>query len=105
MFPIVDIVTSPPTMNTHSKKHHLPMNHPIHQLKNVEAILNTRYYFFSLPNSLDDDTYVHLIQCSTCLYDLQDLTPEELADHKRRKKNWVRQRKMKRIREEAEKIV
>ena len=69
------------------------------------VILNTRYYFFSLPNALDDDSYVHLIQQGTCPYDLQDLTPEELTDHKCRKKNGARNRKMKRIREEVEKLV
>ena len=69
------------------------------------VILDTQYYFFSLPNTLDDNSYIHLIQQGTCLYDLQDLTPEELADHKRRKKNWVRNGKMERIREEVEKLV
>ena len=54
---------------------------------------------------MDDDTYVHLVQWNTCLFNLQDLDHEELADCKRRKKNWARARKMKRMRIEAEKVV
>ena len=105
MYPIVDIVTSPPTMNTHSKKCHLPQDHPAHQLEDGMAILHMRYYFFTLPNTLDNHTYDHLIQWETCLYNLQDLEPEELTDHKRRKNNAVRRRKMKKIREAVEKLV
>ena len=97
---IVDIIASPPSMNTHSKKQHLSHDHPTPQLENGMVILNMPYYFFSLPNTLDDNSYIHLIQ-----RDLQDLTSEELADHKCRKKNQVRNRKMKRIREEVEKLV
>ena len=54
---------------------------------------------------MDDDLYVHLVQRNTCLFNLQDLDHEDIADHKRRKKNWVRQRKMERIRREVEKLV
>ena len=106
MFPIVEIVSSPPTMNTSSKKQHLPHDHPIHQkFENIMEIVNTAYYFFTLPNTLDDHTYVHLVQQDTCLYNLQDLEPEELTERKRIKKNQARRRKMQRIRERAEKLV
>ena len=54
---------------------------------------------------MDNDTYVHLIQQNTCLFDLQDLDHEELADHRRRKKNWARANKMKRMRIQVEKLV
>ena len=95
MYPIVEIMASPPTINTHSQKHHLPQNHPVHQnFENGMAILNTRYYFFTCPITLDDHTYIHMVQQDTCLYDLQDLEPEELAEWKRIKKNQARRRKM-----------
>ena len=106
MYPIVDIVTSPPAMNTHSKKCHLLDNHPVNQyFKNGMAILNTWYYFFTLPNILDDHQYIHLVQQKTCLYDLQDLNPEELIEWTKKKKNLARQQKIKRIREPVEKLV
>ena len=105
MFPIIEIYTSPPTMNTHSQKCQHPLGPHNQHVKDGIAILDTRYYFFTLPSLLDDDTYVHLIQRGTCLYDLQDLDPEELADNKRRKKNWARKWRMQRIREHSEKIV
>ena len=99
-------MASPPAMNTCSKKHHLPQDHPIHQnLEDGMDILNTRYYSFTLPNTMDNHTYVHLVQQETCLYDLQDLEPEELTERMRVKKNQVRRRKMRRIRKEAEKVV
>ena len=105
MFLIVKNYASPPTLNTHSQKwQHFAGPHNQY-IDDGIAILYTRYYFFTLPNTLDDDTYIHLIQQGTCLYDLQDLDPEELTDHKRRKENWVRKRRMQRIREHAEKIV
>ena len=92
-------------MNTCSKKRHLPHDHPAQHIKDGMAILDTQCYFFTLPNTMDNNSYVHPIQQTTCLYDLQDLDPEELADHKRRMTNWVRKRKMQRIREEVEKLV
>ena len=60
---------------------------------------------FLIPNTLDDHTYIHLVQWETCLYDLQDLKPEELAKWMRLKKKQVKRRKMRRIREKAEKLV
>ena len=106
MYPIVEIMASPPAMNTHSKKQHLPHNHPIHQnVENGMAIINTAHYFFTLPNTLDNHMYVHLVQQDTCPYNLQDLDPEELTERMRIKKNQARRRKMRKIRKEAEKIV
>ena len=101
----VQIYASPPTLNTHSQKRQHPAGPHNQHIEDGIAILGTRYYFFTLPNILDDDSYICLIQRGTCLYDLQDLDPEELADHKRRKKNWARAKRMQRIREHVEKIV
>ena len=106
MHPIVDIMASPRTMNNCSQKQHLPYDHPVHQnFEDGMAILDTWYYFFTLPNTLHHHTHVHLVQWDTCLYDLQDLKPEKLAEWIRNKKNVARRRKKRRIRERVEKLV
>ena len=101
---IVEIVYSSPTKNTRLQK----WNHqqlPQEQDFDGRAILDTRKLFFTLPNMMDDDLYVHLVQRNTCLFNLQDLDHEEIADHKRRRKNWAQARKMERIRREVVKLV
>ena len=102
MFLIVKIVVSLPAMNMHSKKCQLPIHHPAHQLDNKMIILNTHHHFFTLPSSLDDHTFVHMVQRDTCLYDIQDLKPEELTERMRIKKKQVRQKRMRRIRQAVE---
>ena len=99
MFPIVEIVMTPPAMNTHSKKCQLPL--PADQLNEENFLLDTNN-FFTLPNMLDDHTYIHIIQRDTCLYDIQDLDPEDIAERMRIKKKQVDKRRMRRIRCEAE---
>ena len=42
-------------------------------------LLDTHQHFFTLPNMLDDHTYAHLVQWDTCLYNIQDLEPEEIG--------------------------
>ena len=86
-------------MNTHSKKHHLP--HPADQLDNEMLLLDT-CNFFTLPNMLDDHTFVHIVQRDTCLYDIQDLEPEDIAERMWIKKKQANKRKMRRIRRAAE---
>ena len=90
---------TPPTMNTHSKKCQLP--HPADQLDEENFLLNTGN-FFTLPNMLDDHTYIHIIQRDTCLYDIQDLKPEDIAERMRIKKKQADKRRMRRIRHAAE---
>ena len=51
---------------------------------------------------LDDHTYIHLIQRDTCLYDIQDLEPEDIAEVLRIKKKQADKRRMKKIRPTAE---
>ena len=87
MFLIVKIVVSPPAMNMHSKKCQLPIHHPAHQLDNEMIILNTHHHFFTLPNSLDDHTFIHIVQQDTCLFDIQDLEPEALAE-----RMWIKKK-------------
>ena len=54
---------------------------------------------------IDDNSYVHLVQQDTPLFNLQDLDHEDLANHKRAKRNIVRARKLQRSTERVEKLV
>ena len=58
-------------------------------------------YFFALPSSLDSDNVVQLIQPDTISYDLTDLEEEDFAEQKRMKKEELRARQMRRIREKV----
>ena len=90
---------SPPTMNTRSKKRlAIP---PANQLDNEKILIDTGN-FFTLPNMLDDETYIHMIQRDTCLYDISDLEPEDIAERMRIKKKQALKRWMNRIRRTAE---
>ena len=93
---IVQIVYSTPHMNTCSQKKQLP-NNPLHPQFGQGGI-DSQLYFFTLPNTLDDNLYVHLVQQDTTLFDLQDLGHIELAEHKRMKRNIRRVRKLQRTR-------
>ena len=70
-------------MNTRSKKH-LTIRHTLET--NEDKILFDSQHFFTLANMMDDDSYVHMIQQGTCLYDIQDLDPEDIATRLRLKK-------------------
>ena len=58
--------------------------------------------FFTLPNTLDDEHYIHIIQHDTCLYDIQDLDPDDIAERLRIKKKQADKRRMRRMRWKAE---
>ena len=90
---------TPPAMNTCSKKRQLP--HPANQL-NKENFLPNMGNFFTLPNMLDTHTYVHIIQRDTCLYNIQDLEPEDIAERMRIKRKQADKRRMRRIWQAAE---
>ena len=75
--------------------------HPANQLKEENLLLDMGN-FFTLPNMLDDHTYVHIIQQDTCLYDIQDLEPEDIAERMQIKKQQTDKRRMRRIRQVAE---
>ena len=85
-------------MNTRSKKHQIP--HIIDHLDGDDFFDANN--FFTLPNTLDDEMYVHIIQQDTCLYDIQDLDPEDIAERLKIKKKQVNKRRMRRIRWAAE---
>ena len=85
-------------MNTRSKKRLIPQI--VDNLDGDEFFdANT---FFTLPNTLDDATLVHIIQRDTCLYDIQDLDPADIAERRRIQKKQADKRRMQRIRRAAE---
>ena len=85
-------------MNTHSKKCQIPL---IVDHLDGENFFNSNN-FFTLPNTLDDETYIHIIQQDTCLFDIQDLDPEDIAERLWIKKKQADKRRIRRIRREAE---
>ena len=86
-------------MNTRSKKR-LTARHALETFR--EKLLIDSEHFFTLANMLDDDSYVHLIMRDTCLYDIQDLDPEDIVTRLRMKKKAAKKRQMQRIRHHAE---
>ena len=97
--PLVEIIMTPPTLNTRSKKC-LTARHTLET--NADRILIDYEHFFTLTNMMDDDSFVHLIQCETCLYDIQDLDPEDIDTRLRMKKKAAKKRWMQRMRRHAE---
>ena len=85
---------TPPAMNMRSKKRLIPQ---IVDNLDSDNIFDSNN-FFTLPNTLDDESYIHIIQHDTCLYDIQDLDPEDIAERLRIKKKQVDKRRMMRLR-------
>ena len=89
---------TPPAMNTCSRKRLIPQI--------VDNLDGDDFFdannFFTLPNTLDDALYIHIIQRDTCLFDIQDLDPEDIAERLRIKKKQADKRRMQRIRRTAE---
>ena len=90
---------TPPASNTHSKKC-LTAHHALET--NGDRILIDSGHFFTLANMMDDDLYVHLIQRDTCLYNIQDLDPEDIDMRLWMKRKAAKKRRMQRIRRHAE---
>ena len=90
---------TPPAMNTRSKKS-LTARHALEM--NEDQILIDSKHFFTLTNMMDDKLYVHLIQRDTCLYDIQDLSPEDIEQRLRMKNKAAKKRWMQRMRQHAE---
>ena len=85
-------------MNTRSKKCLIP-----HIVNNSDGdnFFNSNN-FFTLPNTLDDTSHVHIIQQDTCLYDIQNLDPEDIAERLRIKKKQADKRRIRRMRRAVE---
>ena len=90
---------TPPAMNTRNRKR-LTARHTLETFG--DKLLLDSEHFFTLANMIDDNSYVHLIQRDTCLYDIQDLEPEDIAKRQRMKKKAALKRRMQRIRRHAE---
>ena len=89
---------TPPTMNTRSRKRLIPQI--VNNLEGDDFFDANN--FFTLPNTLDNASYIHIIQRDTCLFDIQDLDPEDIAERLRIKKKQADKRRMRRIRRAAE---
>ena len=66
--------------------------------------IDSQKYFFTLPNTLNNNLFIHLVQQDTMLFNLQDLGHEDLANHKRAKRNVARQWEFKRDTDRMEKV-
>ena len=86
-------------MNTHNKKC-LTVHHAMEM--NTDKILIDSEHFFTLANMIDDESYIHLIQQDTCLYDIQDREPEEISSRLQMKKKAAKKQQMEKIRRQAE---
>ena len=101
---IVQIAYTAPSMNTRSKKRGIVID-PGHKQDFGQGLINSQQYFFTLPNALDDNSFVHMVQVSTPLYNLQDLDQVNIEDHKRRKRRWAKLNAKKREKQRMEKVV
>ena len=90
---------TPPAMNTRSKKR-LTARHALETM--TDKILINSEHFFTLANMMDDNSYVHLIQRDTSLYDIQDLDPDDIDERLWMKRKTAKKRRMQRIRRHAE---
>ena len=54
---------------------------------------------------IDDNSFVHLVQQDTSLFDLQDLDHEDLANHKEGERRLAESRALKRETKRLEKVV
>ena len=100
---IVQIAYTAPSMNTRSKKRGIIID-PGHEQQFGQGLLTLQQYFFTLPNMLDDNSFVHMVQVGTPLYDLQDLDQADIEDHKRRKRRWAKLNAKKREKARMEKV-
>ena len=99
MLPLVEIISTPPALNTRSKKR-LTARHALETFG--DKILLDSEHFFTLANQMDDESYVHMIVRDTCVYDIQDLDPVDIDTRLRMKKKAAKKRRMQRIRRHAE---
>ena len=76
-------------MNTHSKKWNVQQNP--NQLNDYEGALDI-HYFFALPNPMDNNDIIQVIQGNTTSYNLQDLEEEEITKWKKAKAKGARMR-------------
>ena len=100
---IVQILYSAPSMNMRSKKKITQLNPMGPQF--AQGDIDSCQYFFTLPNTIDNNSFIHLVQQDTPLFDLQGLDHEDLVNHKRGKRNLAKARALKWERERKEKLV
>ena len=91
-------------MNTRSKKRNIILD-PTNQLHFGEGLIDSRLYFFTLPNTIDDNSFIHLVQQDMTLFDLQDLDHVDVQNHKEGKRRLAESRTLKRKVKRMEKVV
>ena len=101
---IVQIAYTTPSMNTRSKKRGI-VKDPSHQLHFGKGLINSQQYFFTLPITMDNNSFVHLVQSDTILFDLQDLDHVDIENHKEGKRRIAELRAKKREEKRMEKVV
>ena len=88
--------------NTCSKKCALPLPEP---LGFDYPELNTRFHFFTLPDNVDGNDTVHMMQRDTTLYDIQHMDANKLEHHKENRRKKADWRRMQRIRAKANVLI
>ena len=102
MSTIVQIIYSAPSLNTRSQKRNaLSAVGP----QFGHGDIDSQRYIFALPNTLDNNSYVHLVQQETSLFDLQDLDHQDILNHKETKRRLVEQRAEKWREKDLERVV
>ena len=76
-------------MNTHSKKWDIAIQNPMDHLDDDTL---DQQYFFTLPNTLDSDDIVQLIQPDTISYNLAEIEEEDFTEWRRMKEEESRAR-------------
>ena len=76
-------------MSTCSKKRNITIPDLMTHLGNDSL---DQQYFFPLPNTLDDDDVIQLIQSDTVFYNLHQLEEEDFTEWRRMKAEEVRMR-------------
>ena len=99
---IVQIIYTAPSMNTRSKKRNTLNPAGPHF---GHGKINSQHYFFTLPNTIDDNLFVHLVQGNMSLLDLQDLDHQDILNHKEGKRRLAEKRALRQREKDLVKVV
>ena len=108
MYPIVKINYSTPALNTHSHKWALLQNIDLAHVQaqaQQQGETNNYLHLFTLPNNLDNNSIVRLLQNDTTAYQLEYAGNNIVDAWKEVKREKVRKRKQRELRKKAEKMV
>ena len=107
MYPLVKIIYSTPTQNTHSQRWALLQNLPPAQL-HEQAVQNREtldhFHYFALLNNINHNSIIWIPTNNTSIYQLQYAGPGIINEWKQAKKERRRKRKQIEMRKKAEKV-